>query len=1085
MTSRRHAAGVRSAPALAVLLWALPLAAAPLAAPPAGRIAPEVEAALAGGPADVIVHLDHGGFEHRPLVWPDGSDASAPRREAVRAVLDQFLGATTKIEARGVLEIGRAFTLQPALAARVDRAGLAALLEAPEVRHVELDRRWTAHTSEGLAVIGADVLHGLGYGGRGRAVAVIDTGVDYLHPSLGGALLPNLKVVRGLDTADLDDDPMDCGTHGTAVASIAVGSSYQWNPHRSFAGGVAPEATLLAYKASPDAACGTFLMSDVIAAIEDATLHRHGDDWTLAAINLSLGGDLYAGPCDSVSPAYALAVDDATTAGIAVVASAGNAGATDAIEAPACFSNVISVGSVWDTDSGFVGYSFCLDAGCSATCSDDYRPAGAVTCYTNSSPGLDVLGPSEFLTVARAGSTTAEFGGTSGAAPYVAGALALLAEARPELDPPALRALLRLTGQPGFDRRNGVVVPVVDVPAAAASAATGVGRPASVTIPAGGTPVVSTAFVGENVQIGSVRIGLRIAHDHPDTLLVRLRSPDGTTVRLHDRGPGTIPDPDGSTRFGGLFATYPDPDQPVDPLAALSGHSARGTWTLEVVDLAPPAAAVSTPPRLLDWAVEVVPASPPPARDPAAIVVPVIARGPGAQGTLWTTEVRMLNPDPDRVVRATAWYLPAAPDGSAVGSVQDSIVIPPGGVWVQRDVLRDRFGAGSGSGQLVVRPQDGAEVQVMARIATASDTAGSFGQGVAVGEAAAALDRSSGSALLLRLEESDAFRSNLGISEIAGAEVTVEVQLACGTTGEAHGPPLVRTLAPHGHLQLDRVLRLVSAEPEIFNAAAVVRVVGGEGAALAYGSVIDNATGDAVYLPARVPTFARQYVLPVVARTDGRAGTHWNTDLRVASGSSQPVDMRFELYHSGAGGPLVETRTVDPGFVFEVNDLLADMFGLGEGIGSLRIGAANDLDVQAVVTARVFNQTASGTYGQRVSPVESGAHSRLVLGFVEGGAGFRTNVGIAEIDGAPVTVLLTVLRPDGTGVAGERIVPVAGHAVVQVDDVLEHVAVPPLDRGWVELTVADGDGAIHGYASVVDHTTGDAVFLDAVPVSSD
>ncbi len=1082
MTKRRHAAGMVGGSALAALLWASPLTAQPPPAP-GPRVADGVVAALADGPADVIVHLDGGGFRRGPIVWPDGADASRHRREAVLAVVDPFLRRLTKGHGAAI-EVGRALTLQPAVVMRLDGAGLDALLREPEVRHVELDRRWRSHTAEGLGIIGADILHGLGYGGSGTAVAVIDTGVDYLHPTLGGALLPNLKVVRGVDTADLDDDPMDCGTHGTAVASIAVGASYQWNPHRWFAGGVAPEAKLLAYKASPDDACGTFRMSDVIAAIEDAILHRHGDDWTLTAINLSLGGDPYAGPCDAASPAYALAVDDATTAGIAVVASSGNAGATDAIDAPACFSNVISVGSVWDTDADFVGYSFCLDADCSDTCSDDYRPVGAVTCYTNSSPGLDVLAPSEYLTVARAGSTTAEFGGTSGAAPYVAGALALIAEARPELDPPALRALLRLTGEPGFDRRSGLVVPVVDVPAAAAAAATGVGRPASVTIPAGGTPVVSTAFVEENVEIGSVRVGLRIAHDHPESLVVRLRSPDGTTVRLHDRGPGTIADPDGSTRFGGLFATYPDPDPPVDPFAALSGHSARGTWTLEVVDVAPPAAVVATPPRLLDWAVGIVPASPAPARDPAAVVIPVIARGPGAHGTLWTTEVRMLNPHRERVARATAWYLPAAPDGAVVGSLQDSLVVPPGGVWVQPDLLGDRFGVGSGSGQLVVRPEDGAELQVMARIATTADAAGSFGQGVAVGEASAALDRASGSALLLRLEESDAYRSNLGITEIAGADVTVEVQLACGTTGEAHGEPLVRMLPPHGHIQLDRVLRLVSVEPEILNAAAVLRVVDGDGAVLAYGSVIDNATGDAVYIPARVPAFAHQYVLPVVARTDGRAGTHWNTDLRVASGSSQPVDLRFDLFRSGAGGPLTETRTVEPGFVVEVNDLLADMFGLVEGVGSLRIGAANDLDVQAVVTARVFNQTARGTYGQRVSPVESGADTRLVLGYVEGGAGFRTNVGIAEIDGEPVTVLLTVLRPDGTGVAGERIVPVAGHAVVQVDDVLEGVASPPLDRGWVELSVADGDGTIHGYASVVDHATGDAVFLDAVPITS-
>ena len=44
-------------------------------------------------------------------------------------------------------------------------------------------------------------------------------------------------------TCDADQDPMDCGSHGTAVASVIAGSSYQWNPQRRFAGGVAQCST--------------------------------------------------------------------------------------------------------------------------------------------------------------------------------------------------------------------------------------------------------------------------------------------------------------------------------------------------------------------------------------------------------------------------------------------------------------------------------------------------------------------------------------------------------------------------------------------------------------------------------------------------------------------------------------------------------------------------------------------------------------------------------------------------------------------------------------------------------------------------
>src|SRR3989344_121366 len=56
--------------------------------------------------------------------------------------------------------------------------------------------------------------------GEGVKVAVIDTGVDYGHPNLGGCLGPECKVVGGYDFVDEDADPMDENGHGTHVAGI-------------------------------------------------------------------------------------------------------------------------------------------------------------------------------------------------------------------------------------------------------------------------------------------------------------------------------------------------------------------------------------------------------------------------------------------------------------------------------------------------------------------------------------------------------------------------------------------------------------------------------------------------------------------------------------------------------------------------------------------------------------------------------------------------------------------------------------------------------------------------------------------------
>lgn len=78
---------------------------------------------------------------------------------------------------------------------------------------------------------GVDKLHQEGTTGKGIHIGIIDTGVDYTHPSLGGCFGPNCKIAYGYDlvgdeyngqnTPVPDDDPKStCNGHGTHVAGI-------------------------------------------------------------------------------------------------------------------------------------------------------------------------------------------------------------------------------------------------------------------------------------------------------------------------------------------------------------------------------------------------------------------------------------------------------------------------------------------------------------------------------------------------------------------------------------------------------------------------------------------------------------------------------------------------------------------------------------------------------------------------------------------------------------------------------------------------------------------------------------------------
>lgn len=67
--------------------------------------------------------------------------------------------------------------------------------------------------------------------GKGIKVGIIDTGVDYMHPALGGCFGENCRVAYGYDFVGdeyigenmpiPDNDPRDtCNGHGTHVAGI-------------------------------------------------------------------------------------------------------------------------------------------------------------------------------------------------------------------------------------------------------------------------------------------------------------------------------------------------------------------------------------------------------------------------------------------------------------------------------------------------------------------------------------------------------------------------------------------------------------------------------------------------------------------------------------------------------------------------------------------------------------------------------------------------------------------------------------------------------------------------------------------------
>ena len=176
----------------------------------------------------------------------------------------------------------------------------------------------------------------------------------------------------------------------------------------------------------------------------------------------------------------ATAAANAVANGIIIFASAGNLGLCEALSSPACLSDVVSVGAVFDAE--LTPYIYCISpascTGYSHSACDPYggrachnfpNEADLVACWSNSADFLDLLAPGyETYTTGLNGGYNTAFGGTSASSPYGAGAAALLQSYRRDTTggyyaPAQLKSMLIANGDPLTDGKNGVITPRINL----------------------------------------------------------------------------------------------------------------------------------------------------------------------------------------------------------------------------------------------------------------------------------------------------------------------------------------------------------------------------------------------------------------------------------------------------------------------------------------------------------------------------------------------------------------------------------------------------------------------------------------------
>ena len=274
-----------------------------------------------------------------------------------------------------------------------------------------------------------------GYTGAGVDVALIDTGVA----PVSGLNSPG-KIVNGPDLSLESQNPsfrnLDTNGHGTFMAGIIGGNDGQAGGYR----GVAPNSRILSVKVGD--ADGGVDVSQVIAAIDWVVQHRYDNGMDIQVINLSYGTDsTQPYPIDPL----AFAAEQAWKAGIVVVTAAGNTGIGSGLADPAYDPMLISVGAA--------------DTMGTASMSDDQPAAFSATAHacrpwncqppTLLAPGTHMQGlrdPGSYIDQNNPGAALGDLyfrgSGTSEAAAYVTGAVALLLQKYPNLTPDQVKDML-------------------------------------------------------------------------------------------------------------------------------------------------------------------------------------------------------------------------------------------------------------------------------------------------------------------------------------------------------------------------------------------------------------------------------------------------------------------------------------------------------------------------------------------------------------------------------------------------------------------------------------------------------------------
>jgi PKD repeat protein len=218
-----------------------------------------------------------------------------------------------------------------------------------------------------------------------------------------------------------------------------------------------------------------------------------------------------------------------------------------------------------------------------------------------------------------------------------------------------------------------------------------------------------------------------------------------------------------------------------------------------------------------------------PASTGGALTIPVVGRAPGVNGTFWRSDVAFMNPSNERLNLNIRYF-----------GNNKTLSLPARQTVILDDVLSE-FGQSSGSGSLLVSWTNAAGPIVTSRTYTSTENGGTYGQAI---DPATAFGNT---AYVPGLRNDGSYRSNVGF--VNGSDNTETFFVKALSPSGTEMASTTITVLPGGQAQA----AISALFPNLGSVGNFTLAVIGDGDAkiFAYGSMVDNASGDPVFFAGR------------------------------------------------------------------------------------------------------------------------------------------------------------------------------------------------------------------------------------------